>query len=135
MKEGSKDIIGIKILLLEDEIVLADLYSKKLTEAGFQVRVHANVDGLLEQFEDFDPDVAFLDYSLRGDDKSGIDIIPILKKKKPAILIVMLSNYSEFQMEKRAKEAGAVDYLLKINTPPALLVEYTKKLARKLFKG
>ena len=134
MPKESKDTKIVKVLLLEDEAALANLYLKKLTEEKFQVRVHSDIDELFEKFDDFDPDIAFLDCSLGRDKKSGVDIIPLLLKKKPDIKIVMLSNYSEFQMEKQAKEAGAVDYLLKINTSPTVLANYAKKLARKLLK-
>ena len=131
MPKESKDAKAIKVLLLEDEATLANLYSKKLTERGFQVRTHSDANGVIEEFDDFEPDIAFLDYSLHGNDKSGIDIIPLLLKKRPDMKIVMLSNYSEFQMEQQAKEAGAVDYLLKINTSPMTLADYTEKLAKK----
>ena len=127
MEEESKDK-NIKILLLEDENALAQLYLKKLVGAGFEVRLFEEADDLLASLGDYKPDLAFLDHALHGENKSGLDVIPALKEANPNMTIVMLSNYSEFQMEKEAKEAGAADYLLKINTPPSALVNYAEKL-------
>ena len=117
-----------RIILLEDEDALAILYQKKLLNEGYDVRLYKTTDELLESFKDFNPDLALLDHALHGEKKSGLDIIPILKKQNPSIIIVMLSNYSKFQMEKDARKAGAHDYLLKINTSPAFLVGYVKNL-------
>jgi len=117
-----------KIFLLEDEQALASLYMSKLADAGFEVKLFDEVDKLIEASKSFKADVAFLDQSLHGAKKSGLDVIPSLKECNPKMQIVILSNYSEFQMEKAAKKAGADDYLLKINTSPNALVDYVKKL-------
>lgn len=119
-----------KIIFLEDEVTLARLYTDKLKKADFEVISYTDVNTLIKNLDTLEVDIAFLDYSLHGESMSGADVIPVIKEKHPNIKIIMLSNYSEFQMEKEAKEAGADDYLLKINTPPAALVAYAEKLAR-----
>lgn len=129
MPEGRKPKNTVKILLLEDEDVLANLYLKKLEDAGFDVRLYEETDKLLEELGSFNPDIAFLDHALHGENKSGLDVIPALRKQNPKMKIVMLSNYSEFQMEQVARKAGASDYLLKINTPPGILVKHAEKLS------
>jgi len=123
------DIRSIKILLLEDEDILAKLYLKKLTEVGFEVRLYEEVKKLLEEVVHYKPDMAFLDHALQGVNKSGLDVIPVLKKVNPAMAIIMLSNYSEFQMKEESRKAGAIDYLLKINTSPATLANYAQRLS------
>lgn len=125
MSEENKEI---KVLLLEDEEALAKLYIKKLEEAGYQTMLCKDTQCLIDCMESFRPNIAFLDHSIQGDDKSGMDVIPVLKEKNPGMKVVMLSNFSEFQIEKAAKEAGADEYLLKINTPPNVLIKVTKRL-------
>lgn len=117
-----------KIIFLEDEKALADLYMSKLKEAGFTVELFETAEDLIERCDAIQPEVAFLDQALHGAKKSGLDVIPALKKCNPHMKIIVLSNYSEFQMEKEARKAGADDYLLKLNTPPSALVDYLKKL-------
>lgn len=117
-----------KILLLEDELTLANLYYKKLSEAGHEVMLCTEAQELLDSYKDFNPDAAILDNTLKGDVKSGMDLIPVLKKSNPEIKIAMLSNHSEFHMEAAARKAGANDYLLKINMSPKQLVDYVERL-------
>lgn len=129
MKEKRLNIGGAKkILLLEDELALAKLYYKKLAEAGHDVKLCTETKELLDEYEDFKADAAFLDNTIRGERTSGMDLIPILKRSNPKIKIAMLSNHSEFHMEKAAREAGAQDYILKINMSPTQLVTYVDKL-------
>jgi len=115
-----------KIILLEDEAVLANLYSKALSSAGYEVKHYADTVHLIKEAAQFNADAAFIDQNLSGE--SGVDVIPVLKQINPQIKIAILSNYSEFQMEEEAKKAGADDYLLKINTSPFHLVAYVNKL-------
>lgn len=117
-----------KVVFLEDEKTLANLYMSKLKEAGFTVELFETAEDLMEKCDSVQPDVAFLDQALHGAKKSGLAVIPSLRKCNPEMKIIVLSNYSEFQMEKEAKKAGADDYLLKLDTPPSALVEYLKKL-------
>lgn len=116
------------IAFLEDEKALARLYMNKLEEAGYKAKVFETADDLIDKCNSLKPDVAFLDQALHGAEKSGMDVIPSLRKCNPEMKIVILSNYSEFQMKKAAEKAGADDYLLKLDTPPAALVQYLKKL-------
>jgi len=116
-----------KILLLEDEKALADFYANRLKEAGHEVKVFTTTKNLLGLCNGFKPDIAFVDHSLAGSEVSGTDAIPTLRECNPNMKIIMLTNYSEFQMKDEAKKAGADDYLLKINTPPEILVSYVKQ--------
>jgi YesN/AraC family two-component response regulator len=61
--------------------------------------------------------------------KSGIDIIPSLRKKLPQAKIILLSNFSKFVFDKKAREAGADDFLIKIDTPPDTLIKYLQQIA------
>lgn len=128
MKEKRTASSPKKIILLEDELALAKLYYKKLSEAGHKVKLCTDAKELLDTYKIFNADAAFLDNTLHGEERSGMDLIPVLKKHNPKIKIAMLSNYSEFQMKSAAKKAGANDYLLKISTSPSQLVAYVNKL-------
>ena len=117
-----------KILLMEDEAVLGEIYKKALEEAGFEVEWYKTTEETEEAAKRFMPNVILLDHGIRGEDRSGLDILPGIKKILPKSNVVMLSNYSEKQLEKATKKAGAVGYLIKLDTPPAVLVQYVKKL-------
>ena len=59
----------------------------------------------------------------------GIDLIRALKQEHLEIPIMVLSNYSDFELVREALTAGAVDYLLKANISADLLMEHLDKIA------
>ena len=114
------------ILLLEDEEILGGLYEKHLSDAGYKTIWVQTLGDLRNTIKSFKPDIAFLDQGIAGDDESGSDVIPEIKEISPKTKIIMLTNYSSFHLEEKAKKKGADGYLLKIDTPPAALVAYVK---------
>ena len=126
---AAKNSSGVKkIILLEDEEILGGIYKKNLEAAGYDVIWVRTTEETEKVAKSFKADVALLDHGISGEDKTGIDTIASLKKDLPNLKIVILSNYSQFQLEQKANKAGAVDYLIKIDTPPDVLVNYVNKL-------
>jgi len=115
------------ILYLEDEEIIGTIYKKNLEKAGFTVVWTKTSDETLRSAEKKKYDFIALDHALK-EDVTGMDILPAIREKQPKSKIVMLSNYSQFQMEAKAKELGADGYLVKINTTPKSLIEYIKTL-------
>ena len=117
-----------KIILLEDEEILGKIYKKNLEAANYEVEWLKTTKKTEKAAKHFKADLVLLDQGIRGEDKSGLDIIPTLKKLLPEAKIIMISNFSNFQMENEALKAGSNGYLVKINTPPNVLVKYIDKL-------
>lgn len=114
----------LKILFLEDDLLLGKLYTQKLNQAGFEILWLNSTDEIEKNLQNFQPDFCILDHGMRGQQKTGIEIIPILKKVRPKTRIIVLSNYNKFQFEKQALLAGAEKFLLKIDTSPKKLLEH-----------
>lgn len=113
-----------KILIMEDEIILAKLYQKKLEQADFDVLCCHTIKDTEKELSTFNPDIILLDQSMNGEEKSGMDLIPFARKTLPQSKIIMLSNYSDFHFKEEALAAGADDYLVKINHSPSQLSAY-----------
>jgi DNA-binding NarL/FixJ family response regulator len=64
-------------------------------------------------------DVVLLDISLPG--RSGLDILPDIKKRSPGSRVIMLSMYPEEQYAVRALKTGASGYLTKSSAPEELI--------------
>jgi len=64
-------------------------------------------------------DVILLDISLPG--RSGLDILPDIKKRSPGSRVIMLSMYPEEQYAVRALKTGASGYLTKSSAPEELI--------------
>ena len=104
------------------------MYRKYLEKAGCQVRWTKSAEGFEEEAARFHADIIILDQTIAGEDKTGMDLIPPLRKKFPQAKIVMTSNHSDFEMRKAALQAGAKDYLVKMETSPRRLAEYVSRL-------
>jgi len=121
-----------KVVILEDELILAKLYQKKLTSAGYDVQTVENVDSAINVVKEYKPDLILVDHGIRGKDKSGLDFIVEVKKISPDVVAVMLTNYSHNKLKDEVTKAGAADFLIKLNTSPQILVEYVDKLFEKV---
>ncbi len=117
-----------KILIIEDEKALGETYQEYLTTLGYQVKWISGITQLKTVPKDFSADLILLDQGLSAEEMTGIESIPLLKKEFPKVIIVMLSNYSDFLLEDQALEAGAQEYWLKINTSLKDLEKNIKRL-------
>lgn len=118
----------IKILFLEDEETLGRIYTRHMTEAGFDVSWAQDIPTLNRFIEMTTADIVILDHGVQDETQDGLDLIPSLKRKLPHALFIMLTNFSPFHLEKKALKVGADAYYVKLTTPPPLLIRNLKKL-------
>ena len=83
-----------RLLVVEDEALIAALLADALTTAGFDVEIAANVIDALESVKAFDPDAALLDISL-GEGPTGIDLANVLHERRPDIALVFLTKHPD----------------------------------------
>ncbi len=100
----------MKILVIEDEVKLAEYLRKGLTEEGFVVDVANNgIDGLHLAVEG-QYDVIVLDRMLPGIE--GLGVLAALRLSKPTP-VLMLTALSRVEDRVRGLQSGADDYLVK----------------------
>ncbi|WP_448566528.1 response regulator [Thalassotalea ganghwensis] len=107
-----------KILLVEDDVSLANWVIEYLQEQGFKVKHILRGDAVIEVFEQFKPDLVLLDVMLPG--INGIQVCQLLRQKTPIPIIMLTARADEFD-EVIGLEAGANDYIIKPARPRALL--------------
>ncbi len=102
-----------RVLLVEDDDALAGAYTSRLTAEGFEVRRVSNGEEGLSAAKEFKPDLIILDAMMPK--VSGFDVLDILRNTPETanIRIIMLSALSQESDQKRAKDLGADDYLVK----------------------
>lgn len=110
-----------KILLVEDDPFLSDIYATSLKHAGFNVTHANNGKKCLEMLEKGNFDILLLDLLLPGVD--GFEVLKTIKEKNIKIDIFVLSNLSGEEYLEKAKELGAKEYLLKTKFTPKEIVE------------
>lgn len=112
-----------KILLIEDDPLLIDIYSTKLKQSGFEVRVVESGEKALAVIEEQKPDLVLLDIVLPHID--GWDILQNLRasEKLKGIQIVILSNLGQKEEVAKGLRMGAAKYLIKAHYTPSEIVQ------------
>lgn len=118
-----------KILIVEDEKMLGEVYQDKLEEGGVMSDLVLSAEEALDYLKTKKPDLILLDIILPR--QNGISFLKNLKKlpELSDVPVVAFSNYDDPTTKKEAKELGVKDYLLKTQyTPQELLLEIKKIL-------
>ncbi len=102
-----------KILLVEDDTVLAGVYKSRLELEGFTVEHVANGELALSNAIEFKPDLILLDAMMPK--INGFDVLDILRNTPETmnVRVIMLTALSQPKDKARAEELGADDYLVK----------------------
>jgi DNA-binding NarL/FixJ family response regulator len=105
-----------KVLIVDDHPVVRQGIAQTLEqEADLTVCGEAeDVRGALEAIDEFEPDAAVVDISLR--DSSGIELIKHIRARRPALPVLVLSMHDESLYAERAIRAGARGYLTKADS-------------------
>ena len=101
----------MKILLIEDDLVIADLVNKGLSEAGYSVSHVSDGNTGLAFLMDGIYDLAIIDIMLPGLD--GFSIIECIRKKKINIPILILSAKRTVDDRINGLRHGSDDYMTK----------------------
>ncbi len=115
-----------KVLLVEDDDLLRELYELKLIAEGFKVESTANGREGLEQAHKIQPRVILLDMMMPI--MTGMEFLRLFQPKQhPQVKILVLSNQAAPHEMQEAKALGVADYLLKSQYTPDDLVQVIYK--------
>ncbi len=119
-----------KILLVEDDIELDELYKLQFEKAGFEFSYLTNGLEALTKFADMKPDLVLLDIMLPG--TNGLDVLKKIKENETTrnIKVVLLSNLPEESAKDKGLALGAEDYLVKSNHTPLEVIEIVQKILK-----
>jgi len=117
--EHSSD--DIRVLFVEDDPTVAQMYRLKLELDGYQVIMAKDGEEGLRLANEVDPDIVFLDIRLPKVD--GFSVLEGLRAtdRTRHVPVVILSNYGEQDLVDRGLRLGALEYLIKSQTTPAHL--------------
>jgi len=120
-----------KILLVEDEVLMAQMYRDKLELAGFEVSWAISSRQALASIKNQKPDLIVLDILLPTE--NGLFCLRKIKNNDSFknIPVIAFSNYDEVETKKEALSLGARVYLLKTDFTPNKLVKEIKKYLKK----
>lgn len=115
-----------KILLVEDDDGLANVYRMRLETEGFSVHRVPNGEDALAAAVEFRPDLILLDVMMPK--VSGFDVLDILRNTPETanMKVVMLTALSQDSDKEKAEKLGADDYMVKSQVVIADVVERVK---------
>lgn len=119
----------MKMLLVDDDAFLRDMYAKKFDENGHEVdTAETAMDGLRKLESDPSYDVLLLDLVMPG--MTGIEMMQKIQDKLPdtQLKIVVLSNQGEKSDIQSAMDAGALGYIVKAESIPSEVVTRVTEL-------
>ena len=115
-----------RILIIEDDRFIADVYQAKLRAEGFRVDVASNGRSGLKQFDLNQPDLVLVDLMLP--EINGVEVIRSMhaRSSNRELPIIVFSNAYLGGMVEQAWEAGASQVLTKANCKPGQVVQAVK---------
>lgn len=123
-----------KILIIEDDDLIRQLYADQLNMAGFQVAGYATGKTGLEALKQQKYDLVLLDIMLP--DTNGLEILRQIKQddELKSIPVVLLTNLGQDTIIKEGFKLGADAYLVKIAYNPDQIVQEVKSVLAGLTK-
>lgn len=111
-----------KVVLVEDEKMLADMYATKFMMEGFETSKAYDGAAGLELAKKVKPDIILLDVIMPKLD--GFAVLKQLKEDDSVsdIPVILLTNLGQDEDIKKGKQLGAADYFVKANHTPAEVV-------------
>lgn len=118
----SEDNSQIKILLIDDDKFLLDMYSLKFKKSGLEIDTSSSSVAALEKIRGGGVyDIVVMDIIMPGMD--GLELLKTIRQEKlvPNSTIIMLTNQAD-DVEK-AKALGVDGYIIKATTIPSEVVD------------
>ena len=126
-KKYISDKEGKKVLIVEDDLMLSNMYLKKFEIEGFSPIVARDGAEALEVVLNERVDIVLLDMVLPR--MSGIDFLKRLRQnpRGERVPVIALTNLAEDKNKEKAVELGVVEYLIKAMQTPEMVIEIVKK--------
>jgi CheY-like chemotaxis protein len=119
----------MKILLVDDDTFLRDMYATKFLECGHDVTPAENATDalrILEGNKNFD--LMLVDMIMPG--MTGVELLIQIKTLMPdlAMKCIVLSNQGQDQDISEANSAGAIGYIIKAQSVPSEVVKKVEQI-------
>ena len=118
-----------KVLLVDDDQFLLDMYAIKFNKAGYEVKTADSTSVALKMIHDgYVPDIILSDIVMPGMD--GLEFIATIRKENlvPNTVLIMLTNQGASDDIARAKKLNVDGYIVKATTIPSEVLLQVEKI-------
>ncbi len=121
-----------KVLIIEDDPFLSEMYAAKFAESGFEAEVASDGGQGLTKVAEFKPDLVLLDIVLPKMD--GFEILKKIKENDElkGIPVILLTNLGQKNEVEKGLSLGAEEYIIKAHFTPTAVVAKVKDVLNKL---
>ncbi len=124
---------GKKIMIVDDDAFLLNIYGTRFAKSGFVVNEFADSTAALEKIRNgFTPDILLLDVLMPA--MNGLDMLEKLRTEKllpETVTVIILTNQSDSAEITRGKSLGIDGYIIKATSIPSEVVDTVITLSQK----
>lgn len=119
-----------RVLIVEDEPMLRDVYVTLFTLQDYVVKSAVNGKDAVDMLKSYEPDIIVLDALMPV--MGGIEFLETVNPRDnfPRTHILLLSNLSDPKTISKGKKLGVHKYLLKADVSPTQLLEAVRELSK-----
>lgn len=113
----------MKILLVDDDAFLRDMYASKFISCGHEVSAADSSAATVSRFQNGETyDLLLLDMVMPG--TSGVELLTLITEQFPGAVkhCIFLSNQGQDEDIQEATDAGAIGYIVKAHSIPSEVV-------------
>ncbi|OGP52221.1 MAG: two-component system response regulator [Deltaproteobacteria bacterium RBG_13_43_22] len=100
-----------KLLLVDDEVAFANNIAKLISKRGYDIITVYNGESAVQAVDETDFDVIVLDLKMPGLD--GLAVLKQIKRKKPGVEVIILTDHDSFESGIDGMQLGAFDFIMK----------------------
>ncbi len=119
----------MKILLVDDDAFLRDMYASKFISCGHEVEVADSSSTVITKLQGGSKfDLILLDMVMPG--TNGVELLKMINEKFSGLIdsAIFLSNQGQDEDIREATEAGAIGYIVKAHSIPSEVVVSVEKI-------
>ena len=105
--------MALDILVVDDERDIRDLVSGVLSDEGYECRTAGDSSAALSAIDERRPSLVLLDVWLHGSAMDGLEVLDEIKKREPALPVIIFSGHGNIDTAVSAVGRGAMDFIEK----------------------
>lgn len=114
------------ILIAEDDPILRNLYIKKFSMGGYEVRTAEDGEEAMRQIVGLPPDIMLCDLNMPK--LNGMQLLQQFPRNRRTFPVIILTNYGDEKTRNMAVSLGADDYFVKKDMTIKSLIDMVEKL-------
>ena len=106
-------MMALDVLVVDDERDIRELVAGVLEDEGYRPRTAGNSDEALAAIADRRPSLVLLDVWLQGSKLDGLELLDEIKRRDPALPVLVISGHGNIDTAVSAVRRGAADFIEK----------------------